>query len=275
MTRPIDVSLFTDEFSAFFDLMTFREIFHLRQLVLSGEGFVERFLGLLTLSLLHGPSSSFLSTYSSPYISLDPDAQELLNRRRGQYPTHRAVAPRILKKAAFALRDGVPSRFRKIGSQLNVSQALPWDMPAINTGAVSLSVVNWALLARSCAMDSISDVSLRALEQSKSLKRARIYSRGGQWLREWFAGVDMRDVSVAKPLRDLLNEVLLEAARITRPQGRLVFEFPVEEIRSEVSAIIQQDLARFWHQEALLDYEVPTQQSAAQGGCLIVLRRIP
>jgi len=113
--RPVDLDGYQEHFAPFYHPDTYRELANLRSFIQNDPDRVNRFIELIAVSRLHGHSPGFFSVYSFPQISIPPSNQRLINIKRGQIPEYRAVAPRIIKKAAHSLRDGISSEFFSLG----------------------------------------------------------------------------------------------------------------------------------------------------------------
>lgn len=242
LRRPVDLKSFEDCFTPFYDLETFRELMNLRAALGQRADSVHRFIEFVTLSILHGHTVGFLSTYTFPQISVSPDEQVSINRKRQQSPEYRAVAPRILRKTAALLRDGVPSIARAHARQHVVRRADARDLSFLKAGTIQL------LLTAPPAPfqpDIASDL----------------------WLRYWFSSLESQPGDRLQRGNDLvdwvdyMNEVLLEAARVVEPRGRAVFDLPELRVKDREYALdeiiadsVQANLARFWEVEGVLVY---------------------
>jgi hypothetical protein len=243
-SRPINTNLHDSRFEPFYDIRTFCEIFNLRQVLISAKRGSDLFLKMVAMSLLHGQSSGYFSTYTYPQIALSPEEQKQLNRTRKQVPDYRAVAPRILRKVASVLRDGVPSVFRHSVSQGGLKVADARNLLHVPTSSIDAIVTAPPL------------PNFKDLSQEHSLKQ--------QWLKLWFAGVEIReDVShVESDLeswKDFMNESLLELARVTKPQSRASFLLTDIKVGNknvclaeEMKSLVTDNLSRYWDLECLL-----------------------
>ncbi len=240
VSRPVGMDLYRKGFQAFYDPDTFREIYHLRHVLLERVDRGSRFVGLLAASILHGHSAGYLSVYSLPQIALSFEEQEQLNIKRRQSPDYRAVMPRILRKAALVLRDGIPSIMEESlrHSRCELSDAR--NLAYVPSGSVDL-VVTAPPLPGAPRMGP------------------------DQWLRMWFMGLQADQVaarefvprSVAEWL-DFMNEVALELARVVRGGGRAVFD--LREVREsgssvlldeEILSLVEKNLSRYWEGEGV------------------------
>ena len=225
LQQPVDLSEYRGGLQHFYDAETLREILQLRAaLKLSptpsttpgqqqSSDRVDRFLELLTLSLLHGHSATFFSVYSFPQISISPKEQEQLNRRRGQYPDYRPVIPRVLRRAAVVLRDGLPSIMRRNRALNAVMQCDARQLTYLADSSVDLLLTAPALPVTAW--------------QARQL-----------WLRYWFMqsvpdesfAFDGQDRTEAEPAERLeiwfqfMDQVLRESYRVLKPGKRAVFD---------------------------------------------------
>ena len=214
--RPVDLEGYQELFSPFYHPDTYRELINLKNHIKKRDCQVSRFIELLAISRLHGHSPGFFSVYSFPQISVPPESQRMINLKREQVPEYRAIAPRIIKKAAQSLRDGFKSEFFEIASanRLSVSDArnLTW-MPA---NSVDLVVTSPPFLDK---VDYLGD----------------------NWLEFWFAGIQPKsfkqNVVMVKELeqwRKFIGDVLSELLRVTKRHGTCVVEVGEVEQNGEV-----------------------------------------
>lgn len=266
--KPVDIRGYRDPFPSVFDADTFRELMNLKTSIRASGDIAGDFISFIVASILHGHTASHLSAYTSPTAALTPDAQNSLNRKRGEVPSYRAVSARVLKKAALLLRDGVPSALQGPKSPRDVFYAEPHALNPVGTASVDLAVV--------------------APEQPGMIQHGL-----QSWLRTWWLGVDMpeprADWSDSVAWQGYANEVLVELARVVKRGGRAVIRSGQGRIggkpinyRSELEGLVTRCLGKFWRIEGSISerYVDPTpgsrsraDRSGAQAGEILVLRR--
>ncbi|MCB0311073.1 MAG: hypothetical protein KDD42_07550 [Bdellovibrionales bacterium] len=241
MRRPVDVKAFDQNFSPFFDVDTFREVVNLKSFLHGDSDRTARFIELIACGLLHGHTAGYFSVYSFPHLSLSPQEQHELNLKRGQVPDYRSVIPRILRKTAAVLRDGIPSAMRQseIRNQYLVSDAR--DLSRLASDSINLVVT------------------------APPLPNFRDPTRD-MWLRLWFMGLKADSLPGSafahnnlQSWLDFMNETLLELSRVTRRGGRIVLDLAEAQfndtkvcLAESVAAMVDKDLCRFLEAEALL-----------------------
>jgi SAM-dependent methyltransferase len=204
--RPVALTGFAENFSMFYHPDTYRELINLKAFLRRNPDQVNAFIELLALSRLHGHSPGFFSVYSFPQISIPPESQRLINLKRRQEPEYRAVAPRIIRKAAQSLRDGFTSEFFDVADQNKSELADARDLRWIPTSSVDLIVTSPPFLDK---VDYLAD----------------------NWMEFWFC--DIREDQFSSNLimasaldewRSFIREVLTEMARVLKPRGCAVVE---------------------------------------------------
>jgi len=250
LRRPINVKLFDEVFSPFFDLDTFRELVNLRHFVHENADRTSRFIELIALSLLHGHSAGYFSVYSFPQIALSPAEQHKLNLKRGQVADYRAIVPRILRKTASVLRDGIPSCARQASLKNRFALTDARDLAFVPSASVSLIVT------------------------SPPTPLLRDFSKE-MWLRAWFAGLSEKETaapSLFRPgsvdsWREFMNECLLEFARVVKPGGRVVLDLcdvPLDgetvSLDREVRELVLAGFSKFFEAEGLLVHKPKSAQ---------------
>lgn len=242
LSRPTVMARYQDYFSPFFDISTFREVLSLKQYLSGNESVRDHcsnFVEALALSLLHGHSAGYFSTYTYPQAALSPQEQYELNIKRGQSPDYRAVAPRLLRKAAMVTSDGVPLALRTKPSKHKAALGDPRDLGFIETGSVALTVT------------SVPYPGMRDLKTE-------------QWLKVWFAGLDTNEswhpeFDSLESWSEYMNEVLFELARVTKSGGRAVLDTREITLNGskvfldrEILALVYSELGRYWIPEVSL-----------------------
>ncbi|MBN8549925.1 MAG: hypothetical protein J0M12_11470 [Deltaproteobacteria bacterium] len=273
LRRPIDLKIYNEFFSPFYDIDTFRELLHLREFVHSTDTPTAKFLELVALSLLHGHTAGYFSAYSLPQVALTPEKQKDLNNKRHQTPDYRAVMPRILRKTASILRDGIPSVIRQQSARSKVFASDARDLSYIDSGTVNLIVTAPPLPGEP---EFVQDL----------------------WLKLWFSGIQSRSFadrlfssSTVEGWKEYMNEVLLESARVTRSGSRGVFVLRAARIDNksilldeELMNLVEENLSRYWEPESILVHHEKTaklkdaqaerdQRKVHQRNRVLVLRR--
>ena len=272
MRRPINAGAFNEVFEPFYDIETFRELVNLKASLSENNDRVSRFLEHVALSLLHGQSAGYFSVYSFPQFSPGPAEQLKLNRKRGQVPDYRSVGPRLLRRAATMLRDGIPSFLRQIALYNQYSQCDARDLSWLQSSTVNLVV------------------TAPPVPESRD-------PRGDNWLRLWFAGLSAKQAhgnvfDGMDSWRDYMSGVLLEMARVVKPGGRVVLCFSDAERRGlpldqEVVSLVKSGLSRYFEAETAVvnkprsaalprgfeDEEGLASQNAARSSNLVLKRR--
>ncbi len=240
LRRPLPLELYRERFASFFDIDTYREIANLRGALITDSESISRFVQVVTMGILHGHTAGFLSAYSFPQVSLSSEEQEQLNVKRRQSPDYRALTPRVLKKTAMVLRDGIPS----------ILQALSRALKVATTDARNLAY---------CESNGV-DLYYGA----PPLPGDRDYTPD-LWMRYWFGQKSLPEGTASFATNevdrwlDYMNEVLFEAARVVKPGGRAVLQ--LKDIRSrseqisldgELRGLVAQSLGRFWEPECLI-----------------------
>ena len=194
------------DLSMFYHPRTERRIRSLRDHLAAARSPVDRFIELIALSRLHGHSPGFFSVYSFPQISIPPEAQNRINRRRKQRPGFRPVPELILRKARRALRDGRIEEIVEAGRSNRVLTADSRKLAGIPDAGVDLVVTSPPFLNKA---DYIAD----------------------NWLEFWFCGIDAdpfaADLLITPDLgvwRRFIADSFREIHRVLKPGRRAVVE---------------------------------------------------
>ena len=224
--RPVDISGFNERFAPFYHPDTYRELINLRAFIASNSDSISRFIELLAISRLHGHSASFFSGYSFPHVSISPDVQRLVNSKRREVPDYRAVAPRIIKRAAQSVCDGVSSDFFAISAESKIQESDARSLAWIQNNSVDLIVTSPPLPDK---VEYKSDSWL-----------------ADNWLELWFTNANTRRFvngrGVFESLTDwqgFMHDALYEMLRILKPQSHAVIE--VKEVDMKNSSIVSLD----------------------------------
>jgi DNA modification methylase len=219
-SRPVDLSDYQNALFPFYHPDTYRELVNLRAALRSRDDRVNRFITLLALSRLHGHSAGYFSAYSAPQRSLSPERQHMLNLRRREQPSYRAVAPRLIRRAAEALQDGFSRDFFTVAQKnaVHIADARRSEWLAAN----SVDLV----------------VSAPPSPEEYSYPEA-------QWLESWFAG--MRPAA-EEPFaesdlalwREFVAESLRAMLRVLKPGSFAALA--VGEIRSDRDILFLDDI---------------------------------
>lgn len=202
-----------DDMLAFYHPHTLRQICALRAFLLRraslGDALdsVDDWIRMVALNRLTGHSPGFFSVYTlPPNQAVSIAAQRKINARRAQVPPKRDVAGLILRKSRALLADGAPP---------------------LGAGAARLAVADAARL------DYLDDASVDLIVTSPPFLDVVDY-RGDNWLRNWFAGVEVDGACIAYHRNPaawtaMVRGVFAELARVVRPGGHVCFE--VGEVR--------------------------------------------
>jgi hypothetical protein len=162
---------------------------------------------MVALNRLTGHSPGFFSVYTlPPNQAVSAQAQRKINEKRQQIPPDRDVAKIILKKTKSLLSDGSPPA----ESEYMLTTAVASQTQSITTASVALVVTSPPFL----------DI---------------VQYADDNWLRCWFAGIDVRNVAIAQHRTEagwqsMVRDTLTELARVVRPGGHVAFE--VGEVRN-------------------------------------------
>ncbi len=260
LRKPVNANVYREVFSPFYDLNTYRELVNLKGALGSSPDGVGRFVQALVGSLLHGHTAAYLSVYTSPQAAVTPQEQEALNIKRRQSPDYRALVPRVLRKAAMIMRDGVTSGMRKSRSQHRIALADARNLRHVDSSSVQLVLTSPPVPAESAGYDE-------------------------NWLKNWFFGFSEEAISKrlyqtsdtsAKGVEawgEFMGEVLLEMARIVEPGGRAVFNLAEGaavknfQLDQRLLSLVQEGFSRYWEPECTLVNlgKEPTRSEQPQG----------
>lgn len=273
LRKPIDLKVFTEYFNHFYDVETFRELVQLREYVHSAGTPVARFIELVSQSLLHGPSAGTFSVYTFPQISLRPEMQRELNRKRNQSPDYRSVVPRVLRRTASLLRDGMPTAAKQGAQRARFTSCDSRNLSFIARPGVGLVVTAPPLPVITNPAEDL-------------------------WLRLWFSGIQARDV-LQRHLTwqtlgcwlEFMSESLFEMARVVSRGGRAVLVLKglkignqAVDLDEELLQYVNANLSQYWDAECILVSKEPAaqlkgavserdQRKVAQRNRALVLRR--
>jgi len=162
---------------------------------------------MVAINRLTGHSPGFFSVYTlPPNQAVSVQSQKKINEQRDQTPVDRDVIKLILKKSRSLLSDG----------------SMPAHPEAILTTSTSQST------------PEIRDESVTLVVTSPPFLDIVQYA-GDNWLRSWFAGIDVTSVAIAHhqtetAWQNMVRATLGELARVVRPGGHVAFE--VGEVRN-------------------------------------------
>ena len=223
--RPVEMRLYREHFFPFYHPDTFREISNLRSHLKGKFDRLSNFIRLLALSRLHGHMPGHLSAYSAPQISFSPERQLELNLKRREKPDYRAVAPRLIRRAAQVLQDGIGSEFFENSRHGEVHHADPRRLSWLVNDSVD-SVVT--ALPGPDSGDPYAD----------------------QWIGMWFAdladGIDSDTTPESDSFEAWLrfySDSLGEMLRVTRPGGSVSILTGDRQFDSQVVAVDEQLLS--------------------------------
>ncbi len=238
LKRPVDIRGYQAPWPFYFDVDTYCELMNVKSAMRSTNDRVDEFIAFVVAGILHGHTVGHLSGYTSPQVALAPEAQAALNRKRGEVPSYRAVSPRIIKKAASILRDGIPSSLLDRGLERSVLFAEPNNLAGVGTAKAHLALL-------SPDQPGAVEHGLRS------------------WLRSWWLGVDLpaapSPAATVEAWQEGLSEQLLETARVVRRGGRAIVRVGQGRIgakavsyREQLSAVLRACMPSYWHLEGTI-----------------------
>jgi hypothetical protein len=167
---------------------------------------VDDWIRMVAINRLTGHSPGFFSVYTlPPNQAASAPSQRKINEKRGQIPPDRDIRTLILKKSASLLSDGPMAPHPEPLLSARAAQSTP----AIESGSIALVVTSPPFL----------DIVQYAEDN---------------WLRSWFAGIDVGNVAIAHHRTEagwqaMVRATLVELARVVRRGGHVAFE--VGEVR--------------------------------------------
>lgn len=194
-----------EELLVFYHPTTLKQICSLRDHLLRATDHIDDWIRMVALNRLTGHSPGFFSVYTlPPNQATSIVAQKKINASRNQTPPERDVKKIILKKTRSLLKDGSieTTRRKLLAAPANSTPEIESDSVAlIVTSPPFLDVVDYA---------------------------------GDNWLRCWFAGIDIEKVRVTTPRSldtwaEAMTAVFRELRRVLTPGGHIAFE--VGEVR--------------------------------------------
>jgi len=274
--RPVSLRDFRGDLSPFYHPDTYRELVNLRTHIARKRDVVNDFIELLVVSRLHGHSKGYFSAYTFAEASLLPERQVLLNRKRHCEPDYRPVAPRIIKRAAEALRDGFSTDFFEVASSNNIAISDARAMRDLPPNSVDLIVTSPPL-----PLDDEPEAS-------------------DMWIEFWFTGLrrqyeELGSFGGSGQWRKFISEGLREMLRVLKPRCYAVIEAVETSVGSEqveLDRIITEEAEklsagqkRFVVDEVLVNQQkfsrlkesvdVDSWRGGSDGNKLVVLRSMP
>jgi hypothetical protein len=202
-----------EELLAFYSKLTLRRICALRAWLIARAPLggvpdpVDDWIRMVAINRLTGHSPGFFSVYTlPPNQAVSAQSQRKINERRGQFPPDRDIKKLILRKTLSLLSDGPIAAH----PDAILSTATADATPAVADASVQLVVTSPPFL----------DIVQYAEDN---------------WLRSWFAGIDVTGVTIAHhrtatAWQAMMRATLAELARVVRPGGHVAFE--VGEVRN-------------------------------------------
>ncbi len=204
--RPVPLTAYKDMLSPFYHPSTYRELINLKLAIRRNPDRINRFIEMLAVSRLHGHSQGFFSGYSFPQISIPPERQRLINAKRREEPSYRAIAPIIIKKAAQVFRDPLHSKFFDFSERAVIQNADARNLDYLGENAVDFILCSPPFLDK---VDYLTD----------------------NWLEFWFTGINPRPfeskmlkTSSVHEWRSFMRDVLREQLRVLKPNSYAVIE---------------------------------------------------
>lgn len=206
------------DISMFYHRKTEAELVSLRKYLLEKDAndHIDNWIRMIATNRLTGHSPGFFSVYTlPPNQAVQPENQIKINKKRKQVPEYRNVKGLIRKKSGSLLRNvrsEVVYRLQKTGSKAKFLTLDARTTREIPSDSVQVTITSPPFL----------DV---------------IQYSADNWLRCWFNGISPEivgnQITVCKNIEswtNIMQDVLLELFRITRPRGWVAFE--VGEVRN-------------------------------------------
>ena len=208
------------------DLLAFYHPDTLSQLLILRRWFMDRereagldgaddWLRMVCLNRLSGHSPGFFSVRTMPpNQAVSAESQRRINQRQDQTPEPKDIVDIVMRKSRSLLRSGFPS------PQLPALGETPAP-PLLRTAAAD-------------RLFYLDDASVALVVTSPPFLNIVDY-RQDNWLRCWFAGVDIEKVQISgfssvAEWRDFVRDALREMCRVVREGGYIAFE--VGEVRN-------------------------------------------
>ena len=245
---PVDMVLFEQYFSPFFHQATFSELMSFRRSLKGGRTPALAYVEAIAMSLLHGKGAGYFSYSPSSATSMTPAARKQKNQREDSMPDYRALVPRILRRTAQIMQEGIPSHFDSSARRSRVYTADARRLSFLESDGADFILSN------------------PPLPFDRELSE-------GFWIKRWFLGVqDPFEQGVSLPATksawlDFMNESLFELARITKPGRYCAFMLrhwkSEENIAEELIEMASDNLGKYWQTHAFL-HASSDQQSDVQ-----------
>ncbi len=203
------------DLSMFYHPDTERELLNLRAWLAerraSGkEDAADRWIRMVATNRLTGHSPGFFSAYTlPPNQAVSPESQIRINEKTGKSPEYRDVRALILRKSMQLQSDinaAARWRLQQAAGRAQFLEGPAGDTPGIPDNSVQLTVT--------------SPPFLNVVQYAKD-----------NWLRCWFNSLDAEAIGAGITMASSVNEwsevmqgVLQELHRITRPKGWVAFE---------------------------------------------------
>ena len=203
------------DLSMFYHPDTERELLNLRAWLAerraSGkEDAADRWIRMVATNRLTGHSPGFFSAYTlPPNQAVSPESQIKINEKTGKSPEYRDVRALILRKSMQLQSDinaAARWRLQQAAARAQFLEGPASDTPGIPDNSVQLTVT--------------SPPFLNVVQYAKD-----------NWLRCWFNSLDAEQIGAGITMSSSVNEwsevmqaVLQEIYRITRPKGWVAFE---------------------------------------------------